>query len=292
MQPARYGECYLNLYHYTRFGTEVRIGIRNYLQNAKGQQSINALALQGRLFNAINRKLGKSGSSVPANFDIFQYPYIRNNLSRVFMGKGAPDEIQDCLWLMDQLEMIDNMTVNWVCDQNLGVDCGGFVCNYWGMGRPSLGAEAPIGWSGMLPRDIWNMNPQNRRTHHSQVQTGDAAIFFKDVKDNDPNIVARKLASGAYDTASGSQAFHIGLVDDLVTRTGEDGESVWLGITQSSGAKRSSGFNGVHSSVGTFSLQSARGLVYCRDDDTGNRIYFTGPSSQGSPYLPWGVGEE
>ena len=66
MQPARYGECYLNLYHYTRFGTEVRIGIRNYLQNAKGQQSINALALQGRLFNAINRKLGKSGSSVPA----------------------------------------------------------------------------------------------------------------------------------------------------------------------------------------------------------------------------------
>ena len=291
MQPATYADCYLNLYHYTRFDTAVRIGIRNYLQNGKGQQSVNALAMQGRLFAAISKHLGGKGPGIPETFDIFQYVYLRNNLTRVFMGKGAPDEIQDCLWLMDRLEIIDNMTVNWYCDTCLGIDCGGFVANYWGFGRPEAGNTKPVGWSGMLPRDFWEGNAQNRRRYRSQVETGDAAIFFSTVKNDNPSLAATKKADGSYDTSTGSKAYHIGLVDDLVP-IGSDGTQVWLGITQSSGAMRSSGNNGVYSSVGTYLIKEANDLVYCVKEDGTDRIYFTGPKMRGQSYLPWGYGSE
>jgi hypothetical protein len=291
MQPASYADCYLNLYHYTRDDVAVRVGIRNYLQNGKGQQSVNALAMQGRLFSAINKHLGRTGTSVPETFDIFQYVYLRNNLSRVFLGKGAPDEIQDCLWLMDRLGLVDNMTVNWYCDTCLGIDCGGFVANYWGFGRPEAGNTMPVGWAGMLPRDFWEGNAQNRRRHRSQVDTGDAAIFFSTVKNDNPSLAAAKKADGSYDTSTGSKAYHIGLVDDLVP-IGSDGTQVWLGITQSSGAVRSGGNNGVYASVGTYLVKEANDLVYCVKEDGTDRIYFTGPKMRGQSYLPWGYGSE
>ena len=289
MQPGSYVDCYLNMYHYTRDNTAVRIGIRNYLQDGLGQQSVNAKALEMKLVGAINRKLGRSGA-LPATFDILQYVYITNNLRRVFMGKGAPDEIQDCLWLLDQLELINATTVESICDRNLGVDCGGFVANYWGIGRPSAGDVAPIGWSGFKPRTLWEMKAAHRRQHRSHVEMGDAAIFFSHVKGDDPSKAAKALGGGAYDTSTGSKAFHIALVDDLVP-IGSDGQRVWLGISESSGAQRTDGYNGVKMRVGTYLIREANNLVFCFDEDTGNRIYFVGPGGPIQSYMPWGAGE-
>jgi hypothetical protein len=285
-----YVNCYLEMHHYTRENTAVRLGIRNYLQEGKGQQSINAKALEAQLTAAINRTLNRSGA-LPATFDIFQYVYVSTNLRRVFMGKGAPDEIQDCLWLMDQLGIVDGLTVNTVCDKHLGIDCGGFVANYWGKGRPDAGNMQPTGWAGFKPRYFWETNAVHRRRHKDQVELGDAAVFFTHVKNNDPSLKATDLGGGKFDTSTGSKAEHIALVDDLVP-IGYDTARAWLGISESSGAMRDSGYNGVNSRVGTYLLKQANDLVYCESEETGTRIYFVGPGGPIQPYLPWGYGSE
>jgi hypothetical protein len=58
-----------------------------------------------------------------------------------------------------------------------------------------------------------------------------------------------------------------------------------LDIAESSGAKASSGGNGVNvRSLGKVTATVAKGLVYCPDGN--NRIYFTGKQGAVTPYPP------
>jgi hypothetical protein len=117
----------------------------------------------------------------------------------------------------------------------------------------------------------------------SEIEEDDAAIFFKDVKNDDPNLAAQQIAGGGYDTGSGSQAFHIGVVSSVTAIPSTN--QVDLEIAESSGAPATSGGNGVNvRSLGRVTATVAKGLVYCPDGK--NRIYFTGKQGPVSPYPP------
>lgn len=256
--------------------------VRNYLQSGKGAQATRAATAYSQLMSGLPKLAGlAAGKPLPDVFQVQGDQYIKTSLWRVYNGKGAPNEIQDAIWLASVCGLVDSASLRGYVDNNLGVDCGGFVANYWGIGRPSVTNTNPNGATGYLPRTIWGLNPGLRRKNPSEIQVDDAAVFFKDVKSDDPNIPAKKNSEGSYDTSSGSQAFHIGVVSSVSV----SGNQVDLEIAESSGAPASSGGNGVNvRSLGKVTATVAKGLVYCPDG--ANRIYFVGHQGSPSPYMP------
>lgn len=283
MTPSEYVYTYLYFYSwvYDRF---VVTQVKNYLQSGKGNQSTRAQAAYLALRKGLNKQLGRPGSELPATFEMEGYTVISTSLWRVFNGKGAPDEIQDVLWLAAVCGLVTPSTVRSYVDDNLGIDCGGFVANYWGMGHPVPGNYSPTGATGFKPRYIWGMNQSLRRRRPEDIRVGDAAIFFQDVKGDNPDVAAKQKADGSYDTTSGSQAYHIGLVSDVSCAAGTS--QVTLEIAESSGATAESGGSGVNvRSAGTATARVAGGYVYF---PAGNdRIYFAGPAKAPNPYLPY-----
>ena len=282
MTPEEYVGVYLNLWCWIGdVFTAARV--RNYLQNGKAPQSPRAQSAHATLLTEVGKLAGLgSGRTLPAIFDVNGDKYVKISLQRVYEGKGAPDEIQDALWLASLAGLVDDTNLATYVDSNLGVDCGGFVANYWGLGHPTTRNPNPTGATGFLPRTIWNSYGPHRASA-GQIKAGDAAVFFKDVKNNNPNIAATKTSSGAYDTSSGSQAFHIGVVAST-TQVFGDG-SVSLDIAESSGALAASRGNGVNvRSLGIVRPTVANGLVYCMDGT--NRIYFTAKPATASPSMP------
>lgn len=283
MSPSEYVYTYLYFYSWV-FDRFVVTQVRNYLQSGKGNQSTRAQAMYAALRKGINSQLGRSGQELPATFEIEGDKYISTSLWRVFNGKGAPDEIQDALWLASLCGLVTPSTTRSFVDDNLGIDCGGFVANYWGMGHPLPGNYSPTGATGFKPRYIWGMNQSLRRRKPADIRIGDAAIFFQDVKSDNPDIAAKQNANGSYDTTSGSQAFHIGLVSDVSCAAGSS--QVTLEIAESSGAMAESGGSGVNvRSLGTATAPVAGGYVYYPSG--ANRIYFAGPASTPNPYMPY-----
>jgi hypothetical protein len=122
-----------------------------------------------------------------------------------------------------------------------------------------------------------------QRDHPSQIRIGDAAVFFQDVKGNDPDRRAKlKADHKTYDTSTGSQAHHIALVSDVWWSTSDD--KIELEIAESSGTISQSGGNGVHvRSLGDVQSYVSNKLVYCRAGN--DRIYFVA-SAVRNPYLP------
>jgi hypothetical protein len=281
MTPEDYVDTYLNLSCW--IGDVVTTGrVRNYLQNGKAPQSPRAKVAHAALLaeTAKMAGLGK-GQTLPAVFTVNGDKYVKTSLQRVFEGKGAPDEIQDVVWLAALAGLVDETSLATYLDSNLGIDCGGFVANYWGLAHPTINNPNPNGATGFLPRTIWNTY-RSHRASASAIQVGDAAVFFKDVKSNNPDIVATKKSDGTYDTSTGSQAFHIGLVASKNVMP--DG-TMTLAIAESSGATATSRGNGVNvRSLGTVRMTVANGLVYCGDG--ANRIYFTAAPAGASPAMP------
>jgi hypothetical protein len=260
------------------------VRVRNYLQSGKAPQSPRAKAAHSALVTEVATLAGLSdGDTLPAVFSVNGDSYVRTSLQRVFDGKGAPDEIQDALWLAYLSGLVSESSVGQYADTNLGIDCGGFVANYWGLAHPSPNSPNPSGASGFLPRTIWNTFKGHRKDA-SAIQVGDAAVFFQDVKGNNPDLVATKKGDGSYDTTTGSQAFHIGLVESKSIRG--DG-TMTLEIAESSGAARGSA-NGVNVRSLETRAVVAGDLVYCPDGN--NRIYFTAAPAGASPSMPYMYG--
>jgi hypothetical protein len=276
MNAADYVNVYLNLYVGLEGNTSVRI--RNYLQAGQGNQSANAQRASGQLTAALSKKLGRS---LPPEFEFETYRFSRASLERTFIGKGAPDELQDTLWLAAECEMFASGQAQLYADMNLGIDCGGFVANYWGIGHPGPGSYAPFGSTGIKPRTFWEMNRSLRRAHASQIEVNDAAIFFKDVKNDDVDIKAQ-MVGGKYDSSTGSQAFHIGLVGAVSWRPGTDDINLTI-VESSGGLNASSGGNGVRVRPPIeVPTKVPKGYVFCADGS--NRIYFVGPPRSPQPY--------
>lgn len=256
----------------------VTVPVRQYLQNGMQPQSAKALTAYSKLIAALPKVA--CVKQLPTVFKVCDVSYVTTSLRRVYLGKGAPNEIQDAIWLASLCGLVDASSVAAYADDNLGVDCGGFVASYWGLGRPSADTPTPTGYMGYLPRTIWGLYKDQRRTATREIQAGDAAVFFQDVKSDNPDILAQKV-NGSYDRTTGSQAFHIG----VVSSTSVDGDQLTLQIAESSGAKAASGGNGVNvRSLDKQTPKVAKGLVYCKDGD--NRVYFTGRQGTATPYPP------
>jgi hypothetical protein len=300
--PAEYVNTYVTLDFSIRVAGEgsrkVRGMIRNYLQQGLGQRSINAQDARSKLFSAVAKRIGKS--ALPDEFEFEGYPFVRTNLERVYMGKGAPDEIQDAIWMASCVGLVSPGILPSYCDNNLGIDCGGFAACYWGLGKPSAGAPRPTGWGGFLPRTFWNTYRSNRRKHASQIKSGDAIIFFKDVKGDNPDDPKDRDATGKWIKDSGSEAYHIGIVDyvSLVDQKGV----INLGIAESSGGQNPVTMG---SGVKTRSITKAetkidrQGWVYHEGVGTQpdgseqrSRLYFVGPPAGSAPYGGWSWSEE
>jgi hypothetical protein len=278
---AEYVSRYLRLQvWYDKQSTTV-IQVKNYLQSGLGKQSANAAKAYQDLLRALPKLVGKPLGNV---LEVDGDKYLAKSLWRVYNGKGAPNEIQDALYLATLCGLVEGSKQQTYADSNLGIDCGGFVANYWGMGRPSEADLNPNGSTGFKPRTIWGMFPKLQRKAASEIEADDAAVFFKDVKSDDPNIAAQpNAAGGGYDSSTGSQAFHIGVVQSVNAIAGTD--QVNLTIAESSGAPASSGGNGVNvRDLGQVKAMVSKGLVWCPDG--ANRIYFVGNDGPVSSYLP------
>jgi hypothetical protein len=283
MAADDYVRTYLQLPVWKSEEATTPISVRNYLQSGMGGQSSRAANAYSQLVAALPKQLDTPSKALPATFQVRGDKYVTTSLWRVYNGKATPFEIQEVLWLALICGLVDEKTLTTYVDNNLGIDCGGFVANYWGMGAPSISAPNPTGATGFKPRTIWGMFPKLQRKNASEIEEDDAAIFFKDVKNDDPNIVAQQKDGGGYDSATGSQAFHIGVVSDVTAIPGTN--QVDLEIAESSGAKATSGGNGVNvRSLGRVTATVAKGLVYCPDGN--NRIYFTGKQGPVTPYAP------
>ena len=139
MVPNRYPAVYLNIPAPMgdRQSTQMVL-VRNYLQSGKGDQSTRAEAARDALARKIGEELGLKGPTLPLNFKIDDYNISSLSFRRVFLGKGAPDEIQDVLWLAARYKLVDRLNVQGYCDRNLGIDFGGFVSYLWVMFKSVL----------------------------------------------------------------------------------------------------------------------------------------------------------
>lgn len=277
---ADYVDRYLRLQVWKNKTSTTNLAVRNYLQAGSNTQSNNAQAKLSELKRALPKLTGKALTPI---FEVEEEKYVLTSLQRVFEGKGALNEIQDVLYLAMLCGMVSEATLSTFADANMGLDCNGFVANYWGMGRPTVEKPQPDYATGIKPRMIWGLAPTLQRKSAGEIQVDDAAVFFEDVMNNDPNIMAQ-LRDGKYDPSTGSQAFHIGVVSAVTAIAGTD--LVDLNIAESSGgANATSGGNGVRvRKFGQVKATVSKGLVWVPDGQ--NRIYFTGKQGDVSPYLP------
>jgi hypothetical protein len=261
--------------------------IVNYLQHNQSEQDKRAAIAERALRNLLPAATGIPHVNHLKTFNFNEYDYINNSITRSYIGKACPWEIQETLQLASEVGAVAEANLTDYCRTALGVDCGGFVANYWGESCPHMTQVAPAGWNGILPRSFWS-NTQlwpdvmsRRRQMAGHVKPGDAAIFFKDVKNNNPDIAKQRDSNGKLIAGTGSEAFHIG----LVSQVGSDGGGFTsLEIAESSGAKSIYGGSGVNVRSAHIAGSGMSGKwVYC---EVGNdeRIYFVAP--------PWGWGPE
>lgn len=277
---ADYVDRYLKLQVWKTKDRTTVIAIRNYLQAGQGTRSTSAQLKLGELKRALAKLIGKPLTPV---FEVEGEKYVQLSIDRVFTGKGALNEIQNVLYLALLCSMVNESTLSKFADDNLGLDCNGFVANYWGMGRPTVDQPQPSFANGIKPRLIWTRAPSLQRKTAAEIQVDDAAVFFEDVKNDDPNIMAQ-MVDKKYDTSTGSQAFHIGVVSAVTTIAGTD--LVDLKIAESSGGTNpTSGGDGARvRNFGQVKAKVAKGLVWVPDGT--NRVYFVGNKDNGTSYLP------
>lgn len=267
------------------------VAIKNYLQDGLNPQSKNAKAAAGQLWSRIGATKGLAGAIGRATFKVHNYDFITMSIVRCFIGKATPWEIQETLMLASYLGIVNADSVQKYCDDNLGVDCGGFVAAYWGIGCPHMASPRPVTGTGYKPRTIWGMINQ-RRKKASDVQTGDAAIFFDGNFSGGLDVLAKKKVDGTYDLTSGTIAFHIGLVN-MPNCNGNSFTNI--SMADSSGSESTlaavdgaTGGNGVR----TYALPidntgHANGYVYAQSGK--KRVYFVAPPPGAGAETAWAV---
>lgn len=161
MLPSQFAKMYAQLttrlYAGDGFGV-ADTPILRYLQAGRTETASNgALALK-----ELNGKLGRAKGAPAANAPTFvfkDFTYIRSSINRSFIGKATPWELQETLQLASHLGLVSRDNAATWCRKNLGVDCGGFVAAFWGVGVPHLNNLQPWGSTGILPRGFWNNGP-------------------------------------------------------------------------------------------------------------------------------------
>jgi hypothetical protein len=298
LSPAVYVNAYADLWSWGLFdGDWVYSGtpVINYLQYGKPPQSTNAQLAYKKFMEKLEAVTKNPSIRHVKTFRFMDYDYINMSIGRTFMGKACPWEIQETLQLGSQIGAFSNSNLYQYCSDSLGVDCGGFVANYWGIGVPHMVNPSPFGATGISPRSFWADSKtwpdvlRRRRTAFTDIQEGDAAIFFKDVKDNNPDIAKQRDKNNKLIEGTGSEAFHIGVVN----RIGASPSAIsMLEVAESSGASSKFGGNGVNvRSVGTTGSGKSGVYVYAAAG-MNERIYFVAPPAGAGPEMPYKYGDE
>jgi hypothetical protein len=294
--PANFARIYAQMFTWFWDGNDWgarRAPIVNYLQHNDSKQDRNAAAAERALRKLLPAATNISHVNEVKTFNYNDYDYINNSITRCFIGKACPWEIQETLQLASEVGAVTESGLLDYCRSSLGVDCGGFVANYWGEACPHMVNVAPAGWNGILPRGFWS-NTQlwpdvmsRRRQKVSDVKAGDAAIFFKDVKDNNPDIAKQRDANNKLIEGTGSEAFHIGLVNNA----GYASDAFTsLEIAESSGSSSIYGGSGVNvRAANVVSTGKSGKWIYCQAG-TNERIYFVEPPGGWGPETAYDIG--
>lgn len=299
LMPDKYADAYAGLWSWMLVDGEwsfTRTPILSYLQNGQGAVSKSAKASHQTL---LSRLVAKSGDSAIAGRKTFKFngdDYINLSITRTFIGKACPWEIQETMQLASQLGLVKPDKSYAFCVGNLGVDCGGFVANYWGIGVPHMVETNPFGAWGISPRSFWSDSKtwpdvmKRRRASAGSVQPGDAAIFFKDIKNDNPDLAKQRDSKGNLIAGTGSEAFHIGVVNQV--GAGGGGFSK-LEVADSSGMRTIYGGDGVN--VRNVGLQgggvSCGKWVYAQVNEN-ERVYFVAPPAGWGPEMPYTYGDD
>jgi hypothetical protein len=294
--PEEYVNTYVNLKSPLYENDSWRLmntPIKKYLQNGKKPQSDNAQAAQQMLLAHLG-KIFKSGKPQKFKFKGYKHPgltdenydYILNSITRTFLGKACPWEIQETIQLASLFGLVNED----YCRTYLGVDCGGFVANYWGEACPHMTDPMPLGWNGISPRNFWEVSSiwpdarKRRRKEAGDIRVGDAAIFFTWIDDKNVDNPAKSDGHGGHIKGTGSKAFHIGLVNGI----GLAGDNITkLEIAESSGGESRYGGNGVNVRLAKVSATGkSQSFVYLKSGED-ERIYFVEPPRGWGPELPW-----
>ena len=293
--PADFARVYAQLFTWLWDGDDWvarRAPVINYLQHNDSKQDRRAQEAHKRLRALLPRATGMASVNQVKTFNYNDYDYINNSISRSFMGKACPWEIQETLQLASEVGAVTEGGLLEYCRSSLGVDCGGFVANYWGEACPHMGEVAPAGWSGILPRGFWSNTSifpgvmASRRRRVEDVKPGDAAVFFKDVKDNNPDVAKQRRADGSLIAGSGSEAFHIALVNRV---GGGGGKFTLLEVAESAGSPSLYGGDGVNVHPVTITDTGTSGTsIYCQSGPA-TRLYFVGPPPGWGPETAYSI---
>jgi len=295
--PEQYARAYAELWSWMLVGEDwsyTRTPIVSYLQNGSNAMATRAKATHQALLSGLQRKTGDPGIGARKTFQFNGDDYINLSITRTFIGKACPWEIQETMQLASQLGLVVPEKSRFFCTDNVGVDCGGFVANYWGVGVPHMAEPNPSGAYGISPRSFWSDNKtwpdvmQRRRSAASAVRPGDAAIFFKDIKGDNPDLAKQRDAKGNLIAGTGSEAFHIGLVNQVGGST-----AMKLDVAESSGARSAFGGNGVNvRSVNVTGTGVSCGKWVYAEVGGNERIYFVAPPAGWGPEMAYSYGDE
>ena len=264
--------------------------IVGYLQN--GQKGNSRASNASNALTQYSNKLALATYGGIMNFKTFSYEgydYIPNSIRRTFMGKASPWEIQETLQLGSLIGAVSPNNVYRYCIENIGVDCGGFVANYWGISCPHMSNAAPNGWNGISPRTFWVEGIKRRRQSASSIAVGDAAVFFKDMLNDNPDKAKSRDKGGNLIEGTGSEAFHIGVVSSIEV-SGSDISS--LSIAESSGSPSSYGSDGVNVRAARISGTGKSSSYVHAKAGSNEWIFFVAPPPGAGAEMPYTYGEQ
>jgi hypothetical protein len=203
MRPSVYAEKYLGFKYLLDDWSYGQVAIRKYLNagittNTNYKRANAANAEKDALLGAIAKELNVKGVP-PLDFLIEGTKIRRFDVQKVFYGKGSPDQIDTAIWLASRYGRVKVSNIQQWSDDHLGLDCNGFVGNYWG-----ANPENPIVW---YDRD-------RRKNTPLGIYIGDALIFYKTLQDTVP--------------------FHIAVVEEVSSIA----SPVAMKITQSAGLEK------------------------------------------------------
>ncbi len=242
MTPEMYMGCYRNMLVTRADGSVVQVDIRKYLNHGKvvlppprkvglpppkgsedpprkpkGILEERATAANSELW-LILEKVGADryrdspgGKAkkiyplqVPLTFRFSGEVYNLSQVKRSYMGKGSSIDIARTLRLASRYREI---TTEGYCDKFLGLDCTGFVCNYWGV-------------SDTANTDHKSFD-RNRRKDLDKLKIGDALVYYSGAQSPNHKSV---------------RSVHIAVVNEVqsVTKSGSTA-TISMNIVESAG---------------------------------------------------------
>jgi len=126
----------------------------------KHPRALRASAEKDALLDAVAHEL--KVAKAPVSFTIDGQAIQRGHIQRVFSGKGSPSQIRTAMWLATRVKRTTPEGVDDYCDKFVGLDCNGFVGNFWG-------------GDGNTEIDFYD---KGRRTDPAKITTGDALVFY------------------------------------------------------------------------------------------------------------------